>query len=107
MVFSKSRTWVKKRYFRSIKNRNWSFFATREATKGESDLVDLYYADDTKIVRHVKIRNMANPYSDDWQGDIYCQAIARLGERECGISITGPHIFPKMEISQPLRLMDP
>jgi hypothetical protein len=37
----------------------------------------------------------------------YCQGIARLGERECVISITGPQIFPKMEISQPLRLIIP
>jgi hypothetical protein len=35
------------------------------------------------------------------------QVIARLGQRECGISITGPQIFTKKEISQPLRLMDP
>jgi RNA-directed DNA polymerase len=64
---SKSRTWVKKRYFRSVANRNWSFFATREVTNGESNIVDLYHADQTKIVRHVKIRSRANPYSDDCQ----------------------------------------
>ena len=65
---SKSRKWVKRRYFRSIDNRNWSFLATRVSGDGKSDLVYLYHADHTKIVRHVKIRSMANPYSIDWQG---------------------------------------
>jgi RNA-directed DNA polymerase len=65
---SKSRTWIKTRYFRSLEGRNWSFFANRNTSRGESDFVDLYHADGTKIVRHVKIRCMANPYSDDWRG---------------------------------------
>jgi RNA-directed DNA polymerase len=65
---SKSRKWVKRRYFRSIGNRDWSFFATRTSRCGKSDLVDLYHANDTKIVRHVKVRSMANPYSVNWQG---------------------------------------
>ena len=65
---SKSRRWIKRRYFRSIDNRNWSFFAIRNSRGGKPEFVDLYHADGTKIVRHVKIRCMANPYSADWQG---------------------------------------
>lgn len=63
----KSRKWIKRRYFRSIGYRNWSFFATRSSGSGESEIVDLYHADYTRIVRHIKVRSMANPYSTDWQ----------------------------------------
>ncbi len=64
---SKSRKWIKKRYFRSIGNHNWSFFTTQISGKGKTDFVDLYHADSTKIKRHVKIRSKANPYHIDWQ----------------------------------------
>ena len=65
---SKNRKWIKRRYFRSIDNRNWSFFATGTTKRGKPEIVDLYHADSTKIVRHVKIRCTANPYSADWHG---------------------------------------
>jgi RNA-directed DNA polymerase len=77
---SKSRKWVKRRYFRSIDNRNWSFFATRTSGSGKSDLVDLYHADHTKIVRHVKVRSLANPYSVDWQGYFTARKTVKYAE---------------------------
>ncbi|MBW2327367.1 MAG: nucleotidyl transferase AbiEii/AbiGii toxin family protein [Deltaproteobacteria bacterium] len=77
---SKSRKWVKRRYFRSIDNRNWSFFATRISGSGKSDLVDLYHADHTKIVRHVKVRSLANPYSVDWQGYFTARKTVKYAE---------------------------
>jgi RNA-directed DNA polymerase len=63
----KGRRWIRKRYFRTIGSRNWSFFATGGSKKGESRAVDLLLASTTKIVRHVKIRAEANSYGGEWQ----------------------------------------
>jgi RNA-directed DNA polymerase len=63
----KGKRWIRKRYFRTVGSRNWSFFATGRSKKGESRAVDLLLAGTTKIVRHVKTRAEANPYARDWQ----------------------------------------
>jgi len=63
---SKTKKWIRKRYFRSIDSRNWSFFATQKTDSGIMEVKDLFHAVMIKIVRHVKIRSMANPYEKDW-----------------------------------------
>jgi len=77
---SKGRKWVKRRYFRSTGNRNWSFFATLSSESGKPDLVDLYHADYTRIVRHAKVRSMANPYSIDWQNYFAARKTVKYAE---------------------------
>ena len=62
---SKSKEWIRKQYFRSIDARNWSFFATQKTDSGIMEVKDLFHAATTKIVRHVKIRSMTNPYEKD------------------------------------------
>jgi RNA-directed DNA polymerase len=64
---SKGKRWIRNRYFRSVNFRNWSFFATQKTERGASKFLDLFHAMTTKIVRHVKIRSMANPYDKNWQ----------------------------------------
>lgn len=64
---SKSKGWLRKRYFRSEDSRNWIFYATRKTDRGETRIQDLFYASSTKIQRHVKIRSAANPYDKNWQ----------------------------------------
>lgn len=76
----KSRKWVKRRYFRSNGNLNWSFFAARTSRSGKSDLVDLYHAGYTKIVRHVKVRSMANPYSINWHSYFTARKTAKYAQ---------------------------
>jgi RNA-directed DNA polymerase len=63
----KGKRWIRKRYFRKVGSRNWSFFATDRTEKSVSKTIDLLLASMTKIVRHVKIRAKANPYIEDWQ----------------------------------------
>ncbi|MEE9151382.1 MAG: group II intron reverse transcriptase/maturase [Thermoplasmata archaeon] len=65
---NKGKRWIKKRYFRTIGLRKWVFFGTQKREKGESRIVDLLYMSTIKIVRHVKVRGKANPYSRDGQG---------------------------------------
>ncbi len=64
---SKSKGWIRKRYFRSDGFRNWIFYATQKTDRGESKILDLFHAASTKIQRHVKIRSAANPYDENWQ----------------------------------------
>lgn len=65
---SKKAHWIRKRYFRTIGNREWCFFATQKTEGGEAKVIDLLYMSTVKIVRHTKIRGNANPYDIRWQG---------------------------------------
>ena len=64
----KKAQWIKNRYFRSIGNRNWCFFATKKTEKGGTEFLDLVQMSAIRIVRHTKIRGKANPYDIRWQG---------------------------------------
>jgi RNA-directed DNA polymerase len=64
---SKSKRWIRKRYFRSEGSRNWIFFATQKTDCGGTNIIDLFHAATIKIQRHVKIRSAANPYDKNWQ----------------------------------------
>jgi RNA-directed DNA polymerase len=65
----KSRDWVKRRYFLSARKRAWDFaYQTGERTsEGKPIWRRLVYASDTKIRRHVKIRQTANPFDPQWK----------------------------------------
>ena len=64
---NKKAHWIRNRYFRTIGNRNWCFFATQKTEGGEANVIDLLYMSTVKIVRHTKIRGNANPYDSRWQ----------------------------------------
>ncbi len=57
----KPRRWIKEKYFKSVKNRNWVF--SGETTDGRE--LQLVRAADTAIKRHIKIRGDANPYDPE------------------------------------------
>ena len=65
----KSRDWVKKHYFPALCNRAWTF-ATKtgqQTPDGKPIWLRLVYAGETKIRRHVKIRQDANPFDPQWK----------------------------------------
>ena len=64
----KKAQWIRNRYFRTIGNRQWCFFATKKAEGDGVGVIDLVYMATVKIVRHTKIRGKANPYDNRWQG---------------------------------------
>jgi RNA-directed DNA polymerase len=64
---NKKADWIRKRYFRTIGNRKWCFFATQKTKRGEVNVIDLLYMSTVKIVRHTKIRGNANPHDSRWQ----------------------------------------
>jgi len=59
--------WIRKHYFRKVGNRVWTFFATQKSKNGESVVIDLFFMNMIRIVRHIKICGKANPYDRDWQ----------------------------------------
>jgi RNA-directed DNA polymerase len=58
--------WIRKRYFRSVGNREWSLFATQKSD-GETSIIDLQCMSTINIVRHIKIRANAKIYDSEWR----------------------------------------
>ena len=65
----KSRDWVKKHCFPALSNRAWTFAGKtdQQTPDGKPVLLCLAYAGETKIRRHVKIRQDANPFDPQWR----------------------------------------
>ena len=59
---SKGTHWIKEKYFKTEKHRNWIFTANTKDKDGKPQVVKLVNASDTKIERHTKIRGEANPF---------------------------------------------
>lgn len=57
---NKGSRWVKEKYFKSYKNKNWIF-------SNDSSTMRLFNASQTKIKRHIKIRQDANPFDTKWE----------------------------------------
>ncbi|GBC59383.1 group II intron reverse transcriptase/maturase [Desulfonema ishimotonii] len=56
---NKSLYWIKEKYFRHERNRNWVF-------KEKNGMVALHKMGDIPVTRFIKIRQEANPYDPDW-----------------------------------------
>jgi RNA-directed DNA polymerase len=66
---NKGRQWIRRKYFRTVGTRTWTFACDRTRRKGDvpPKLMSLAYAGDTKIRRHVKVQAALNPYSPRWE----------------------------------------
>jgi RNA-directed DNA polymerase len=62
----KGAKWVKARYFHSRGLRNWVFYGETTDNKGTHQ-VQLPLTFQTRIKRHVKVREQANPYDPEWE----------------------------------------
>jgi RNA-directed DNA polymerase len=62
----KGKKWVGKKYFGRVGNQNWYFISifSKDKIEKKITLKKLY---DTKIIRYVKIKSMANPLDPDWK----------------------------------------
>ncbi|KAA8476849.1 RNA-directed DNA polymerase [Arcticibacter tournemirensis] len=63
----KGKYWIADRYFRKIKNRNWCFATDTPDYRGTSEVFSLKRAYDIKILRHVQIKQEANPFDQEWE----------------------------------------
>jgi RNA-directed DNA polymerase len=62
----KSAKWTRHKYFGTLGQRTWTFQG-EIGVRGEHRIVRLFYASDTRIKRHVKVRGKANPYDPAWE----------------------------------------
>jgi RNA-directed DNA polymerase len=58
--------WVRQKYFRARDHRHWVFATQTRGKKGETRLLALRLASDTRIVRHVRVKADANPFDPAW-----------------------------------------
>ena len=56
----KGARWVKSKYFQRV-NGDWVFFAKTKNRHGEPQEVNLYQIGETKITRHIKVKDKATP----------------------------------------------
>jgi RNA-directed DNA polymerase len=62
----KGKIWIKKKYFRTIKTRNWVFAGDIVINKRKA-LTKLILTSDFKIRRHIKVKSTANPFDPAWE----------------------------------------
>lgn len=56
--------WIKDKYFKQVGHRHWVFAACDE--NAATGLIKLVNASDTKIRRHIRIQQKANPFDPEW-----------------------------------------
>ena len=64
---TKSRTWVRTKYFHTRGGDHWVFSGEVAGTKGRPEAVWLFSAAKMPITRHIKVREQANPYDPAWE----------------------------------------
>lgn len=63
----KTRWWVKDKYFHTFGDKRWVFSGVTIEHDGTSKKVWLFRAAGVPIIRHVKVKGEANPYSAQWE----------------------------------------
>jgi RNA-directed DNA polymerase len=67
---TKSRQWIKTRYFPREGDRDWVFTGMTRDSTGQARTVRLMQAASVKVLRWKKIRSAANPYDPEWELDL-------------------------------------
>ena len=58
---NKNTSWVRKRYFHTIKGNKWTFATYTSGRQGKEKIISLYPIANTSIERHIKVRGNASP----------------------------------------------
>jgi RNA-directed DNA polymerase len=78
---NKPRKWVRQKYFQTHDHRHWVFAIQTRGRNGESRLLKLRLASDTRIVRHAKVKSDANPFDPAWDSYFAQRKRRRMMER--------------------------
>lgn len=65
---NKGKRWVKSKYFRKDKLRDWIFTTKVKDNSGKTHYLDLLCASKTPIKRHIKLKAEATPFDPAYQG---------------------------------------
>ena len=63
----KTAEWRYRRYFRRRRMRSWVFFTKVKNKANKTEFLDLCYASDVPILRHIRIKAKAHPYDDAYK----------------------------------------
>jgi len=64
---NKSADWIRKKYWRSVGDRNWVFAADVLTKDGNKAVMELYSLAGTAIERHKKIKGEFHPFDPQWE----------------------------------------
>ncbi len=64
---TKGADWIRRRYWRSVGDRNWVFACDIKSENDSKAIMDLYSLSGTAIERHIKIKGAFNPYDPTWE----------------------------------------
>ena len=64
---TKKVNWIARKYWRSVKDRNWVFAAPVTTKEGGKKMLGLYSLSSTPIERHKKVRGAYHPYDPQWE----------------------------------------
>lgn len=64
---TKSTGWIRQKYWRTVKTRNWVFAADVTTKHGDKGVMELYSLADTAIKRHRKLKGEYHPYDPEWE----------------------------------------
>ena len=78
---NKGARWVKEKYFRAARLRNWIFYGKTNDKYGKSIFIDLIKAAKVSIKRHIKIKAAATPYDPDYREYLEKRNISREMKR--------------------------
>jgi len=73
---NKGKRWIKRKYFRQDKMRNWSFSCKVKDKRGNSTYLNLAEAVKVPIVRHIKVKADATPYNRAYH-DYYSKLVVK------------------------------
>lgn len=76
----KSKQWIKDKYFRSNKCRDWIFSTSNKNPESENTILDLVEMKKIPIKRHIKIKAVATPYDPSFQDYLNRRVNKRLGK---------------------------
>jgi len=90
---AKRTLWIKEKYFKTTGHRRWVFVTEDSAQlcpNGKPLMTSLFYASDTPIKRHIKIRGEANPFDPQFGTYFEERSTSKLRDiltrRKCQIS---------------------
>lgn len=78
---NKSTRWIKDKYFRRYKSKNWQFFAKVKDKQNYVTFLDLMEASKTPIRRHVKVRGEATPFNAAYHDYFNQRILKRLRDK--------------------------
>jgi RNA-directed DNA polymerase len=76
---NEGRNWVKEKYFRTHRNRKWTFFSRTLNRQGEVTFIYLIRAASIPIERHVKVKGTASP-DDPSLKSYWAKRLTKLGK---------------------------